>query len=166
MCFVWITEQTAIISLYSINRLVCITEEVCLLRGTDWVFKCNSGRATALAVTRRPVNVEERVRCGGQSGAGTGFSPVLPFPPVSITHTNAAHSSSSACCCYQKNKRTRPKNLPQSSTSQQAVIIRTTVAESHAVAQLITEFNTMLHWHRAAVWVLSSAFRHYIKRST
>ena len=26
MCFVWITEQTAIISLYSINWLVCITE--------------------------------------------------------------------------------------------------------------------------------------------
>ena len=26
MCFVWISEQTAIISLYSINGLVCITE--------------------------------------------------------------------------------------------------------------------------------------------
>jgi hypothetical protein len=26
MCFVWISEQTAITSLYSINRLVCITE--------------------------------------------------------------------------------------------------------------------------------------------
>jgi hypothetical protein len=25
-CFVWISEQTAIISLYSINWLVCITE--------------------------------------------------------------------------------------------------------------------------------------------
>ena len=29
MSFVWITEQTAIISLYSINWLVCITETVC-----------------------------------------------------------------------------------------------------------------------------------------
>jgi len=26
MCFVWISEQTAIISLYSVNWLVCITE--------------------------------------------------------------------------------------------------------------------------------------------
>ena len=26
MCFVWISEQTAIISLYSINWLVCVTE--------------------------------------------------------------------------------------------------------------------------------------------
>jgi len=37
MCFVWISEQTAIISLYNINWLVCITDAVCLLRGMDWV---------------------------------------------------------------------------------------------------------------------------------
>jgi hypothetical protein len=30
MCFVWIWEQTAIISLYSINWLVCITETECV----------------------------------------------------------------------------------------------------------------------------------------
>ena len=41
MYFVWISEQTAIISLYNINWLVFITETVCLLRGTDWVLKCN-----------------------------------------------------------------------------------------------------------------------------
>jgi hypothetical protein len=39
MCFVWIWEQTAIISLYRIKVLVCITETGCLLRGTDWMFK-------------------------------------------------------------------------------------------------------------------------------
>ena len=39
---VWIWEQTAIISLYSINWLVFITETECLLRGTDWVFIYNS----------------------------------------------------------------------------------------------------------------------------
>ena len=43
MCFVWFWEQTAIISLYSINWLVFITETECLLRGTDWIFKYNSG---------------------------------------------------------------------------------------------------------------------------
>ena len=36
--FVWISEQTTIISLYSINWLVFITETECLLRGTDWIF--------------------------------------------------------------------------------------------------------------------------------
>ena len=42
MCFVWIWEQTAIISVYSINLLVFINETECLLRGTDWVFIYNS----------------------------------------------------------------------------------------------------------------------------
>jgi hypothetical protein len=43
MCFVWIGEQTAIISLYNINWLVSITETKCLLRGTlcsHSVFMC------------------------------------------------------------------------------------------------------------------------------
>jgi hypothetical protein len=43
MCFVWISEQTAIISLYNINWLVCITETACLLAGTDCMFKYDSG---------------------------------------------------------------------------------------------------------------------------
>jgi hypothetical protein len=43
MCFVWIWEQTAIISLHNINWLVCLTETESLLRGTDWVFIYNSG---------------------------------------------------------------------------------------------------------------------------
>ena len=30
MCFVWISEQAAIISLYNINWLVCITEKECV----------------------------------------------------------------------------------------------------------------------------------------
>jgi len=38
VCFVWIWEQTAIISLYSINWLVFIIGTVCLIRGTDWIF--------------------------------------------------------------------------------------------------------------------------------
>jgi hypothetical protein len=45
MCFVWISEQTAIISLYSINWLTGFynIDRVCLLQGMDWVFKYNSG---------------------------------------------------------------------------------------------------------------------------
>ena len=38
VCFVWIWEQTVIISLYNINWLVFIIETECLLRGTDWIF--------------------------------------------------------------------------------------------------------------------------------
>jgi hypothetical protein len=39
MCFVWISEQTAIISLYSINWMVFYNRDgACLLRGTDWLL--------------------------------------------------------------------------------------------------------------------------------
>ena len=46
MCFVWIWEQTAILSLYNINWLVFIREKMCLLRGTDWESELY--KATAL----------------------------------------------------------------------------------------------------------------------
>jgi hypothetical protein len=39
LCFVWIWEQTAIISLHNINWLVFITDGMCLLRGTSFIFK-------------------------------------------------------------------------------------------------------------------------------
>jgi len=39
MCFVRISEQTAIISLYSFKWLGFIAETECLLRGTDWIYK-------------------------------------------------------------------------------------------------------------------------------
>jgi hypothetical protein len=38
MSFVRISEQTAIISLYSINWLVFRTDKECLLRGAHWNF--------------------------------------------------------------------------------------------------------------------------------
>ena len=38
MCSVWLWEQTAIISLYSINWLVFITVTGCLLRGTIGIY--------------------------------------------------------------------------------------------------------------------------------
>jgi hypothetical protein len=42
MCFVWIWEQTAIISLYNINWLVFKTETGRLLCGTDYIFLSTS----------------------------------------------------------------------------------------------------------------------------
>jgi len=45
MCFVWISEQTAIISLYSINWLVFITEMECVYcavrTGYSYIIKVN-----------------------------------------------------------------------------------------------------------------------------
>ena len=76
MCFVWISEQTAIISLYSINWLVFITEAECLLRGTDWVFIYNLvilGLKTEEACVRTRANQHEIY--SGQFATGTGIAP-------------------------------------------------------------------------------------------
>ena len=83
MCFVWISEQTAIISLYSNNWLVFITETECVycaVRTEFWNIIHTTFQAQA--VIRRPVTAEARVRsrsstggiCGGHSVNGTDFS--------------------------------------------------------------------------------------------
>ena len=38
VCFVWVREQTAIISLYNTDWLVCVRDGVCLLRGKKLTF--------------------------------------------------------------------------------------------------------------------------------
>ena len=76
MCFTLISEQTAIISLCSINWLVFITETECLLRGSNWTLNI-----IQINFRRRLLTTEIRVRsqiipceiCGGQSGKVTGF---------------------------------------------------------------------------------------------
>ena len=68
-----------------------------------------SGRAMAQAVSRRPLTAEARFRsrvspcgfCGGQSGAGTGFSPSTPFPlPISFH-----------LCSIKMEKQEKPRHL-------------------------------------------------------
>ena len=58
MCFVWISEQTAIISVHSFNWLVFITETEYLLRGKNWVYIIRIDllyrRLVAVLTPRRP----------------------------------------------------------------------------------------------------------------
>jgi len=91
MCFVWISEQTAIISMYSTDWLVFITETECVYcavrTGSLYVIlakvRIQKGCAVAQAVNRRLLIADARVRsqaslceiCGGQSGPVAGFSP-------------------------------------------------------------------------------------------
>jgi hypothetical protein len=67
-CFVWISEHTEIISLYSIN-LTGLYNRKCLLRGTDWIFKYNSGSLGSQCEI-----------CGRRSGTGIVLLRVLHSP--------------------------------------------------------------------------------------
>ena len=63
MCFVWIWEQTAIISLYSINWLVCITETesvYCAVRtGSLYIIQENLIHWSIESLSRNPIGVAQ-----------------------------------------------------------------------------------------------------------
>jgi hypothetical protein len=70
MCFVWIWKQTAIISLYSINWLVCITETECVYCAvrtgclpvyTGWMIKHRSTWRNAQCSSQQLTAPPERV---------------------------------------------------------------------------------------------------------
>jgi hypothetical protein len=94
MCSVRITEQTAIISLYSINWLVFITETECVYYAVR-IESLNTKEA------RVRFHVSPCEICGGQRYTGTGFSPRPSVSPVSIIppmlHT---HSSTTDAICF------------------------------------------------------------------
>ena len=100
MCFVWIWEQTAIISLYSINWLVFITERecvYCVVRARCFsTFRIHCSfleRTIAEAVSRRPHTVEAQFRsqvstceiCGGQFSSWIEASPSSCVFPLSVS---------------------------------------------------------------------------------
>ena len=89
MCFVWISEQTAIISLYTINWLVCTTETECVycavrtgsLNITQFKFYWKI-RGSLCSIPGQSMS-----DCGGRSGTGTVFLRILCFSTVSIFPT-------------------------------------------------------------------------------
>jgi len=85
MCFVWISEQTAM-SLYSINCLVFITEKECVF----------------CAIRTEPLYIIQVNLRVDQVFLRQGFSPITSLFPCQNRSTNAPYSSSSACCSKQK----------------------------------------------------------------
>jgi hypothetical protein len=77
MCYAWITVQTAIIFLYSINWLVFITV-------TESVYCAVRIESLNTTVARVRFQVNSCEICGWQRYTGTGFSPSTSVSPVSI----------------------------------------------------------------------------------
>ena len=128
MCFVWISEQTAIISLYSIDWLDLIIETECLLRVTDCIFKYKSRRQT-------------------------GFSPNTPVFPYQYHSTNAPHESSSPRCYCQKDKRAKTRSVakaikfrkPWSIGQTSTVVIFNILLEAHMLPRA-TSYYLHIPW--------------------
>jgi hypothetical protein len=84
MLFVWISEQAAIISLYSINWLVCITETECLLSGTDCIFihKGKGHPTTCLRRQRREAELQLQLirNLGARKGWVVSTTPRPLYP--------------------------------------------------------------------------------------
>jgi hypothetical protein len=127
MCFVWISEQTAIISVYNINWLVCITETECVYCAvrTECIHTVQVNLSLWLChpqtVTRRSLTAKAPVRsqvseseiCSGQSGNGKDFPlRTTVLSPLSIlcqwSTLTFIHISR-----YQKDKRAKPGYLPK-----------------------------------------------------
>jgi len=108
MCFVWIWEQTAIISVYSINWLVFIPEE-CLLRGTDWVFKCNlcyyASRAALpdinFKISTHSQPSQSMPPCKHKIRPQSSSSFPAPYCSSSPFHSNFPCSLPNVSTCYQ-----------------------------------------------------------------
>ena len=66
MCFVWIWEHRAIISLYSIDWLVFITETECLLRGKFYILR--SAHTVYLCVLCGSENKQRLFHCTALTG--------------------------------------------------------------------------------------------------
>ena len=108
MCFVWIWEQTAIISLCNSNWLPPPPQRdgVCLPRGTDWIFIYNQVNGFPRSIPDQSMS-----DYGGHSGTLTAFSPSTSVSPGQDHSTSAPNSSSSTGWSYQKEKGAKPGNI-------------------------------------------------------
>ena len=116
MCFVWIWEQTAIISLYNVNWLVFITETECVyytVRTASGIIRVSPNFVVALPCLGRLVVGFSARRPGFDprstildlwwtSSKATGFPPWGFVFPFRYHPTNAPYSSSSTCCSYYR----------------------------------------------------------------
>jgi len=113
MCFVWISEQTAIISLYNINWLVFITETQCVYCAVRTGYLnivqvnvtaycvpyivCKTGVFTnwSESFSSCALSVPD---CAARSAAVAAVTPVLQLRPYPLTHCSRAPNHYNHCC--------------------------------------------------------------------
>jgi hypothetical protein len=83
MCFVWISEQTAIISLYSINCPVCVTETECVYCAVRTILQircklCSSLYSAKSNGTAPACACKERLSCEIWPADGSNNRQCLP----------------------------------------------------------------------------------------
>jgi len=125
VCFVWIWEQTAIISLYSINWLVFMTKTECVYcavrTGYLNIIRINfSLKMPLIAEARYQSKVNPCGIFGGWSDHEIGCFPSTAVFPCQYHSINAPYSYSSACCCYQKCKQEKLRKLLKSTAPSEA----------------------------------------------
>jgi hypothetical protein len=117
ICFVWISEQTAIISLYSVNWLVCITETECVYCAVRSVsLGCFLPLRLVVGLspwrpTFDPRSVTVRFVMD-KVALGHVFLRVVSGLPCQHNSANAPYWSSATCFSYQKDKRAKSVDLP------------------------------------------------------
>jgi len=116
MCFVWISEQTAIISLYSINWLICITETECVycaVRTKCYVIQVYFRSSATLSTTKLTLTSSKSRQFMWDLWCTKWHWDKAPPPSATVFicqchSSDGPHSSSSVCSSYQKDKRAKP----------------------------------------------------------
>ena len=159
MCFVWISEQTATISLYSINWLVFITESECVYcavrTGSLYKIRVNlvfSDPTMAQAVSRRPLRPETQVRshaslceiCCGKWHFDRFFSQYFGFPLSVLSHQR------SVIVCIYKLFLRKEETEAVLKCSEGSVLF-----EIGGIGQKNTPFFTWPCSERVSVWLLT-----------
>jgi len=99
MCFVWISEQTAIISLYNINWLICITETVYVYSAVRAEYFSIIQVTLSLSIQYARKMSYDRQTWYKLPLFSSAFKQMLPWSQYSELLLHAARAAIPSCSC-------------------------------------------------------------------